>query len=408
MKPSVGIIVVSDIHAGTDSPYAELRTSGGTPSPTSPHYSMQVLAAAIEKVVHEVPKTKRVLLCTGDLSAHCHSNEITAAAQSLTTLADLLKIPKSHRLLVPGNHDIDWPLTELANKDAWYDKYRQQKLSDQLQAHAPTFQCPMGGKPLEVRLLGDTLRFYLLDSAHEDRVQHEPHRGTIGSAQLDALEDLLAAPTEALRCVALHHHVAPFAPTHGLPDFSLLQDASDLLGKLRKYGVPLLFHGHQHVPFFQQLTVGGPPITIVSSGSTTAAYARLPQEVHNTFHVMTLVGLSQDRPRGVLHTRMFSITNGWQLPSRRFHNIGARRPFGATHQPTDLEAWAEEALTQCETAKLVPIDDFLAEKQDGNYCCAHDFGDLIRNKLLRRPNGEEFEVLCSDDDRLILTRRALI
>jgi hypothetical protein len=72
-------------------------------------------------------------------------------------------------------------------------------------------------------------RLFLLDSPWEDRSTTQPHRGRLGSDQLDSLKRLLdEAGPEFAHVVLLHHHVLPHGRATEDPDYSLLQDAGVL------------------------------------------------------------------------------------------------------------------------------------------------------------------------------------
>src|SRR6185437_8304118 len=108
-EKTVGICIVSDLHAGQENTFPELRP-GSTSGAIGASFGLEPLANAMAEQLRSVRPDRRILVCPGDLSSSCHSAEIERAAEFLTRLAERLSIPEGHRLLVPGNHDIDWHL----------------------------------------------------------------------------------------------------------------------------------------------------------------------------------------------------------------------------------------------------------------------------------------------------------
>lgn len=395
MQP-LAIVLVSDLHAGPDNNYPELRVRAGTPAIIGTNYQLTVLVEAVKGLLDGVPKQRRILICTGDLSSTCHSEELQSAGKFLADLADGLDIKQ--RFLVPGNHDIDWNLTKLgADTDRWYDDIRQQKFEDLIRASAKKFAFPSKGKVHRQKCCNDEVEIFLLDSPFEDKSTTQPHHGRLGGKQIEELASMLseAAPS-ALRIVVLHHHVSPVGVGAGHKDFSQLQDARELLSVLERYSVQLVLHGHQHRPYFQRIPCADQEIVIVSSGSTTAHEHRITYQVPSTFHVVTIEDPTARPICGAVHTRMFSLVNGWQAPSLKAHNVAARRPFGFPHGPAVIGAWIEEAVTACRTKGMVKLDLFLKVKTGGAYLCQHEFRKAISDHLAIQGTSADFEFMHDD------------
>jgi 3',5'-cyclic AMP phosphodiesterase CpdA len=106
--------------------------------------------------------------------------------------------------------------------------------------------------------------------------------GRLGEAQLAELEQLLAqlAGEHAFRVLLIHH------PLTSQSRQKWLSDASELLALLRRYGVDLVLHGHDHV--HATVWVEGPnaPIPVVGVPSASAmASGHHPGAGYNLFAV---------------------------------------------------------------------------------------------------------------------------
>ena len=106
--------------------------------------------------------------------------------------------------------------------------------------------------------------------------------GTLGSAQLDALDRLLAglSGAESFRVLLVHH------PLRSDSRFKRLTDSADLLNCLKRHGVELVLHGHDHV--HSTIWIDGPtgriPVVGVPSASAVA-HGHYPDAAYNLFAI---------------------------------------------------------------------------------------------------------------------------
>jgi 3',5'-cyclic AMP phosphodiesterase CpdA len=56
------------------------------------------------------------LLLTGDIAETAHANEFKDASDSINRIALKIGIDKDSILAIPGNHDINWKLSEIASQ----------------------------------------------------------------------------------------------------------------------------------------------------------------------------------------------------------------------------------------------------------------------------------------------------
>jgi 3',5'-cyclic AMP phosphodiesterase CpdA len=106
--------------------------------------------------------------------------------------------------------------------------------------------------------------------------------GWLGRAQLDALDRLLAglAAEQAFRVLLIHH------PLRSDSRAKRLTDSEALLALLKRHGVELVLHGHDHV--HSTMWVDGPNGAIPAVGVPSAsalAHGRYPAAAYNLFAI---------------------------------------------------------------------------------------------------------------------------
>ncbi len=108
--------------------------------------------------------------------------------------------------------------------------------------------------------------------------------GRLGATQLDALDHLLSqlSDAQAFRVLLIHHPLR--ADHHGR--FKRLTDSEGLLAVLRRHGVELVLHGHDHV--HSTMWFDGPRGRIPAIGAPSAsavAHGRHPAAAYNLFSI---------------------------------------------------------------------------------------------------------------------------
>ena len=105
--------------------------------------------------------------------------------------------------------------------------------------------------------------------------------GWLGRAQLEQLERMLAGlSAEAFRVLLIHH------PLRSDARAKRLTNSSELLAVLKRHGVELVLHGHDHV--HSTIWVDGPKGTIPVVGVPSAsaiAHGRYPDAAYNLFSI---------------------------------------------------------------------------------------------------------------------------
>jgi len=106
--------------------------------------------------------------------------------------------------------------------------------------------------------------------------------GSLGPAQLEALDRILAklSTEQAFRVLLIHH------PLRSDTRAKRLTDSKPLLALLKRYGVELVLHGHDHV--HSTVWVEGPDGSIPAVGVPSAsalAHGRYPAAAYNLFSI---------------------------------------------------------------------------------------------------------------------------
>jgi 3',5'-cyclic AMP phosphodiesterase CpdA len=107
--------------------------------------------------------------------------------------------------------------------------------------------------------------------------------GWLGGAQLDALEDLLKrlSAQQVFRVLLIHH------PLRSDSRAKRLTDSDQLLALLKKHGVELILHGHDHI--HSTIWVDGPTGSIPAVGVPSAsavAHGGYPAAAYNLFSIV--------------------------------------------------------------------------------------------------------------------------
>jgi 3',5'-cyclic AMP phosphodiesterase CpdA len=106
--------------------------------------------------------------------------------------------------------------------------------------------------------------------------------GRLGRAQLDALDPILAqlASEQAYRVLLVHH------PLHSDSRFKRLTDSRQLRALLKRHGVELVLHGHDHIHstmWFEGVEGKIPAIGVPSASAL--AHRHYPAAAYNLFSI---------------------------------------------------------------------------------------------------------------------------
>ena len=218
-----------------------------------------VLDALVSDMQAQVPDH---IAITGDLV------NLALEAEFAPSLTWLESIGTPDRVtVIPGNHDAYVRATKHRFADVW----RNYLDADDAAADRPSFPSLRRRGPLALASVSTAVPTGPLMAT-----------GRLGHRQLEALERMLTqlAGEQAFRVLLIHH------PLRSDSRIKRLTDSADLLAVLRRHGVELILHGHDHV--HSTVWVDGPngaiPVVGVPSASAVA-HGRYPAAAYNLFSI---------------------------------------------------------------------------------------------------------------------------
>jgi 3',5'-cyclic AMP phosphodiesterase CpdA len=218
-----------------------------------------VLDALVSDIRSQAPDHIAV---TGDLV------NLALEAEFAPARAWLESIGASDRVtVVPGNHDAYVPAT-------------RHRFSETLGHYLDGDDAPDGGAPYPFLRRRGPLALIGVSSA----VPTAPLMATgwLGRTQFDALERMLArlSAEQAFRVLLIHH------PLRSTSRAKRLTDSDQLLALLKRHGVELILHGHDHM--HSTMWFEGPKGKIPAIGAPSAsavAHGRSPAAAYNLFSI---------------------------------------------------------------------------------------------------------------------------
>jgi 3',5'-cyclic AMP phosphodiesterase CpdA len=197
---------------------------------------------------------------TGDLTNLALRAEFAPAARWLQSVGNAAQVTA-----IPGNHDAYVRATRHCFAEAFADYFRTDAAGE---AKFPSLR---RRGPLALISLSTAVPTAPLFAT-----------GTLGRAQLEALQTLLEGlAAEPLFRVILVHH-----PLRSKSRIKRLTDAADLLAILRRHGVELILHGHDHI--HSTIWIEGPDGRIPAIGVPSAsalAHGSRPAAAYNLFAI---------------------------------------------------------------------------------------------------------------------------
>jgi len=167
---------------------------------------------------------------------------------------------------IPGNHDLYVPATQHRFEETFADYLA----GDEARSAAAAFPYLRKRGPLTLIGLSSALPTAALMAT-----------GTLGAPQLAALEQRLAGPSsETFRILLVHH------PLRSETRVKRLTDSRQLIALLKRHGVELILHGHDHV--HSTIWIDGPDRAIPAVGVPSAsslAHGRYPSAAYNLFAI---------------------------------------------------------------------------------------------------------------------------
>lgn len=224
-----GIIQLSDLQFGENHRFG------------NPSNIFEKLANDVNYLAEKYQFMPIYLLITGDITETAHANEFEDASLVIKKLAQNICIDKDSILSIPGNHDINWKLAEVASvvgdENLKYNNYN--KFALESCNRFSLIDNEYYNRFFDHRL---GIEFLFLNSCEKE--DHENHFGFIQTEKLvKSIVRKFGNGTEDYIKICLCHH--RLEPTGMIPK-SVIDNSYEVETILLENGYNLLFTGHIH------------------------------------------------------------------------------------------------------------------------------------------------------------------
>jgi len=334
---SITLLHISDLQFGHNHRFGNLAV--GDPEAGSDTLFERMAVALDERSAEGM--VPEAIVVSGDLAEQGKPKEFKDAGEFLDKLATRLAVPRSRVVIVPGNHDVNWALSDSHFKERQAEeklpvppywpkwKFYQSMFKTFFQEERElvfTSQQPWTYwviEDLKLAVVG-------LNSTMAENHLKDGHYGWVGEEQLRAAAGFLAPFEERgwFRLGVVHHN-----PTRGATeDDENLRDA-DLLEQILGPHLHLLLHGHTHS---SKYTILGERLPVLSTGSAALRSKARPPEVPNQFQMIRLhrggiercafaYAPDSDQKRWIGDTRCSPDGKDWQVT----HGVDFKRADAA-------------------------------------------------------------------------------
>lgn len=330
------IAIVSDLHIGEHAREFDMQPDGKPPYPDYPGYLKY-----FEQVVRQNALHADILVVSGDVTHQAQPSQFMHASKVIKDLAAILEVPDGQTIVVPGNHDLNWDIANLATSSKepfWLDFCFAPFRNGSQQAGCDDAMVAALLEPPHFFVHSHTSAdIWCFNSAAYDLPGQKPHRGEIKEAHRTQLQAQLSArynsvEKERYRIFVTHHHPKPQPDLYrDIPDFSGMVNGESLLDLLIEHRFDLVIHGHKHRPWCRPfLDSGKDPIVVWCSGSFAQTLgAAYYGSIGNLWHLAEVQGVNDaGHCYGVVQSWAFAPAQGW-VPSRpAHHGIDHITPFG--------------------------------------------------------------------------------
>lgn len=277
----------------------------GSPASDDPNESFDTLLSRLIDDLKALQKdpglNPQVVLLTGDLAEEGKKKEYLDVLSLADGLAKHLNIPRRQVVMIPGNHDINWPFCkayfaqcegeeeepQLPYWEKWkffaqcFETFYQGEPGIQFSQDQPWSLFEMPELKLVVAGLNSTWAESHLEQ-EKDGQKRYGHYGWLGEGQLRWFaEQLQRYQADGwFRIAALHHNLrrGPVADDENLRDVEVFKK---YLGGL----VNLIVHGHTHDGKADWLDNKVP---ILATGSAAVKAPQRPEEIPNQYQIIQL------------------------------------------------------------------------------------------------------------------------
>lgn len=280
-EPVITLLHLSDLQFG---PHHRFE------GPGSPGSLLSRLRDDLDRLRKEEALRPDLVLLTGDLTEYGLKSEFDQLLSFAHGLTEVTELPPRRIVIVPGNHDINWKLSEAYFAErAGNEAPAVLPYWPKLRPYADFFARFYEGQPgisfteSEPYTLFDYPELHVvvagLNSTIAESHRKEDHHGFHGEPQLRSFAEKLRPYRESgvLRIAAVHHD-----PLHLGENELARQDLKDLKGMLAPY-LNMVVHGHIHE---EQLGWLDSDIPVLAIGSAGVKVPERPPEISNQYQII--------------------------------------------------------------------------------------------------------------------------
>lgn len=271
-----GIIQLSDIQFGSKHRF-------GNPSKI-----YDKIALDINNMAEKYQFMPIYLLLTGDISETGHADEFNDAENSISILARKISIDKSSILSVPGNHDINWKLAEIASevgdpnlKYNNYNKFATTTCNKYSKVHSAYYN-----RYFDHRL---GIEFLFLNSCEKE--DHKNHIGYIDSEKLvkSIIRKFEKGIEDYTKICICHHRIE----TSRNKSSSIIDNSYEIETILIENGYNILFTGHLHENRCHLIQQNGKGLIYSGAGSVGVDSSQRLDGIQNQYTIHVLDSLNK-------------------------------------------------------------------------------------------------------------------
>jgi 3',5'-cyclic AMP phosphodiesterase CpdA len=336
------IAILSDLHIGEKAREFDMRPQG------KPAFPNQVgFLDYFEQVVSSEGLSADILVISGDITDRAQPSQFVHAGKLINRIASKLGVKNDSVVIVPGNHDLNWDVAQLAannNEPFWLDYRFAPFVAGQIQAgYGATLAEALVKPPHFLLQRNDHADLWSFNSAAYDTPDRKPHYGEIREQHRQALADALQAEygskvKEKRRIFITHHHLKPQPDLYpDIPDFSGMVNGDQLYDLILSYNFDLVLHGHKHRPWIRA--------TLESGSFSQQLGSYFDGRIANLWHLVDIHESPPGLPcKGEIKSWAFAPAQGW-VPARPIvHGIDHITPFGYVQDRTTISDLMDTAL----------------------------------------------------------------
>lgn len=358
------IAILSDIHFGKHSRTLSFTVPGEeTQDKSKETYSLE------EELIDLLKRMgPQYFFVAGDLTSIGQPQEFYYCEEKIISIAQQVGVEEKNIICVLGNHDIDWSISELGDKNITKDTNNQvgdiiKQKYQLIAANCAKYSMDRlvlkyddeGPAPYSGIVKRDEFIVFILNSGwyctHDQQFSH----GKLESSQLEWLKKVVSEFKEdnRIKIILMHHH--PFNYSYPIPsvDISTIEEGAELIEIAASNGIDIIVHGHRHHPRVETIKIGSDskPITMICAGSLSVnSHYRNNGEIPNTIHFLDV---DRDKEYQIVRNFKFTEASGWEPIDKYCKEtpIDSVMKVGKVFSPDHIKA-AIEKYIDCDKQQL--------------------------------------------------------